>query len=37
MKKNVLVLGFGFFVGDVKNRVGFWPFRLRLSDPGPNR
>jgi len=36
MKKKFLVLGSGFFVGDVISRVGFWPFWLRLPGPGPN-
>jgi len=37
MKKIFLVLGFGFFVGDIISGVGFWPFWLRLLVPGPNR
>jgi len=34
MKKKTF-FGFVFFVGHVISGVGFWPFWLRLPDPGP--
>jgi len=36
MKKNFLVLGFGFFVSDVKSGVCYWPLWLMLPGHGPN-
>jgi len=35
--KNICGFGFCFFVSDVINRVGFWPFWLKLPVPRPNR
>jgi len=35
MKKNILVLRFGYFVGNVISGIGFWPFWLMSPDPGP--
>jgi len=34
MKKNIWVLG--FFVSDIINKRGFWPFWLMLTGLGPN-
>ena len=36
VQKNFLVLGFRFFMSEIRNGVGFWPFLLRLPGPGPN-
>jgi len=31
-----VVLGFSFFVDDIKSAIGFWPFSLTLPGHGPN-
>jgi len=36
MTKKFLVLGFGFSVSDVINKIGFWLFLVACTWPGPN-